>query len=144
MTSTNPLHVVVAGGGPAAVEAVLALRDLAGDRVRLTLVAPEAELELKPFRAATPFAADREYTYPLTDLARDAGARLVRDTLGEVRPQDDVVVLGSGDELAYDHLMVAVGARGRAALPGALTFGAAPRAEDLNDLLADLEDGYSR
>ena len=144
MSSPHPLNVVIAGGGPAAVEALLALRDLAGDRVHVTLVAPEHHLELKPFRAATPFAADVARTYPLADLARDAGAALVRDTLAEVRPDDRVAVLGSGEELAYDRLVVAVGARPRAPFPRALTFGTGPRADDLNDVLSDLEGGYSR
>src|SRR5215213_2795676 len=111
MSSPQPLNVVIAGGGPAAVEAMLALHDLAGDRVRVTLVAPEHDLELKPFRAATPFAADHAHTYPIADLARDAGAELLRDTLAEVRPDDRKVVLGSGEELDYERLVVAVGAR---------------------------------
>src|SRR6478672_13288237 len=80
MPSAHPLKVVIAGGGPAAVEAMLALHDLAGDRVRVTLVAPDHDLELKPFRAATPFAADVAHTYPIADLVHDARAELVRDT----------------------------------------------------------------
>ena len=36
-------RVVIAGGGVAGLEALLALRDMAGDRVDLTLLAPEAE-----------------------------------------------------------------------------------------------------
>ena len=144
MPSAHPLKVVIAGGGPAAVEAMLALHDLAGDRVRVTLVAPDHDLELKPFRAATPFAADVAHTYPIADLVHDARAELVRDTLAEVRPDDHVVVLGSGEELGYDRLVVAVGARPRAPFARALTFGTGPRADDLNDVLSDLEGGYSR
>ena len=36
----EPTHVVIAGGGVAALETLMALRDLAGDRVAVTLVAP--------------------------------------------------------------------------------------------------------
>jgi sulfide:quinone oxidoreductase len=41
MSSPSPLNVVVAGGGVAGLEALLALHALAGNRVRLTLVAPD-------------------------------------------------------------------------------------------------------
>jgi NADH dehydrogenase FAD-containing subunit len=37
-----PKRVLIAGGGIAAVEAALALRALASDRVRLTLISPDA------------------------------------------------------------------------------------------------------
>ena len=36
-----PLRVLVAGGGVAGMEAVLALRELAGERLEITLLAPE-------------------------------------------------------------------------------------------------------
>ena len=37
------LRVLIAGGGVAGLEALLALRDLAGDRVELTLLSPETD-----------------------------------------------------------------------------------------------------
>jgi sulfide:quinone oxidoreductase len=42
MTST-PHRFVIAGGGVAGLEALLALHALAGDRVELTLVSPTAD-----------------------------------------------------------------------------------------------------
>jgi len=44
----RPLHVVVVGGGVAAIETCLALRALAGTRVQLTIVSPERWYESKP------------------------------------------------------------------------------------------------
>lgn len=39
MTTREPFNVVIAGGGVAALEAMLALRELAGDRLSIQLVA---------------------------------------------------------------------------------------------------------
>jgi sulfide:quinone oxidoreductase len=44
MTRHPQARVVVAGGGIAALEFALALREAAGDRVDLTLVAPDRDL----------------------------------------------------------------------------------------------------
>ena len=44
----RPLEVVVAGGGVAALELVLGLNALAGDRVTVTVVAPEADFTYRP------------------------------------------------------------------------------------------------
>ena len=41
MTQPTHSHVLIVGGGVAALEALMALRDLAGDRVAITLIAPE-------------------------------------------------------------------------------------------------------
>src|SRR3954451_15042455 len=106
MLSSSPLHVVVAGGGVAAIETVLALHDLAGDRVRLTLVAPEQDFTLRPLRTAEPFAADHVRIHSLADLAERAGARLVGDTVAAVEPGRRAVRLGDGEALAYGALGV--------------------------------------
>src|SRR4051794_41558931 len=46
--SCTPLRVLIAGGGVAALEAVLALRALAGERVRLELLAPGEDFVQRP------------------------------------------------------------------------------------------------
>ena len=50
-------RVLVAGAGVAAVECVLALRDLAGPQVEIELLAPAAELVHRPSSVQTPFGA---------------------------------------------------------------------------------------
>jgi sulfide:quinone oxidoreductase len=144
MTPTTPLHVVIAGGGIAAVEATMALRDLAEDRVRITVVAPEPELELKPMRTAEPFAAGHVQRFSLADLLARFDADLQRGGLAEVDPDRHVIVLDDGSEVGYDALVLAVGARPRPAFDHVLTFGADAHTEILNALLADLEQGYTR
>jgi sulfide:quinone oxidoreductase len=114
--SMTPVRVLVAGAGVAAVECVLALRELAGDRVGIELLAPAPELVLRPASVATPFGADDA---PRIDLSR-LGLVHHRDALAEVRAGE--VVTHGGDRVPYDQLVVATGARSREAVPGAVTF----------------------
>ena len=78
MTPNASHHVVIAGGGIAALEATMALRDLAEDRVRITLVAPEREFEIKALRTAEPFARGHVPRYALSEIAEpfDAEVRI--------------------------------------------------------------------
>ena len=138
----SPLHVVVLGGGVAALETLLALQDLAGDRVRTTLVAPEEHFTYRPLTTAEPFALGHAQRHELAEVASRLGAELVRDTAVEVVPRRHVVRLASGGELRYGALVVAVGARPARALPRGITFGEPGSRDALQGMLADLEDGY--
>jgi sulfide:quinone oxidoreductase len=140
----TPMHVVIAGGGIAAVEATMALRDLAEDRVRLTIVAPERDFELKALRTAEPFAVDHVRHYPLSDMVARFGAELRPAGLSSVDADRNAVLLDDGTELGYDALVLAVGAHPRPAYDQVLTFGADAKTEVLNGLLVDLEEGYNR
>ena len=80
-----PTNVLIAGGGPAALEAALALHRLAGDRVATTVLAPEADYTYRPLSVLSPFAAGAATTYPLDRIAADAGFTHVRDRLGQRR-----------------------------------------------------------
>ena len=137
----TPRRVVIAGGGVAGVEALLALRQLAGRRVQIELVAPERDLVYRPLSVIEPFEQGRLRRYPLERIAADAGARLRRDALIEVDDRARVAYLASGVELSYDALLVAIGARAHAALPGALTFAGPFDAPGVREVIGDVAHG---
>jgi sulfide:quinone oxidoreductase len=136
--------VLVAGGGMAAIEAMLALRDIAGDLVSVTLVAPDGDFHYRPLSVAEPFALGRALTIPLATVARDVGAELRHGAITAVDADAHTARLESGETLTYDALLVAVGARRSAALPHAKTFRGQEDTESVHGLIQDIEGGYSR
>jgi sulfide:quinone oxidoreductase len=142
MTETSPSRVVIAGGGVAALETLIALRDLARDRVAITLIAPEESFTCRPMTVAEPFAKGHANSYPLADIAERFGADLVRDTVAEVATDELAIRTGRGKIIAYDHLVLATGARATPAFDHAITFGEHRDEEALHGLLRDAEEGY--
>ena len=123
MTSTrNPRQVLIAGAGVAALEAALALQALTEDEVSVELVAPEAEFTYRPLAVTEPFRVGEVKRFPLRRLAESAGARLRAGSVAAVDPERKVVTLENGEELSYDILLLALGARPLEAVTGALTF----------------------
>src|SRR6266516_4122297 len=106
----EPLRVVVAGGGVAGLETLVALRGLVGHRVALTLVTPEDDFTVRALEVLEPFGLGASQRYPLVELAADLDARFVRDAVARVERSERTVRLESGGELAYDVLVLAVGA----------------------------------
>src|SRR5262249_44934775 len=84
--SRKPFHVVVAGAGVAALETALGLRELAGQLVRVELVAPEAEFTYRPLAVAEPFQTAEARRFPLDSLVTAAGATLRCDGVAGVEP----------------------------------------------------------
>lgn len=106
--ASRPNHVVIADGGVAAVECALALHDLAGDRVRLTMIAPEPRFELRPMRTGEPFSRSRVQLHALEDLSAHVGAKLITNTVARV-DADRHTLLRAGDRtVAYDALVLRV------------------------------------
>ena len=123
MTSTrNPRQVLIAGAGVAALEAALALQALTEDEVSVELVAPEAEFTYRPLAVTEPFRVGEVKRFPLRRLAESAGARLRAGSVAAVDPERKVVTLENGEELSYEILLLALGARPLEAVTGALTF----------------------
>ncbi len=137
-----PLRVLVAGGGVAGMEAVLALRDLAGERVEITLLAPERTFAYRPMAVAVPFARGHVQRLPLAEFARETSARLVRGELAAVEP--GLARTAEGGAIAFDALLVAVGAWSEPAVPGATTWTPELDQEVMGGLLADVEEGYTK
>jgi sulfide:quinone oxidoreductase len=115
-------RVLIAGSGVAAVEAVLALRHLAGRGFAIDLLAPRHALEHRPASVATPFGFGAPPPLDLEELARRYDVTLVEGELAAVDAATRTVRMTAGGERDYDHLLVAVGAQPESAVPGALTF----------------------
>jgi sulfide:quinone oxidoreductase len=116
-----PLRVLIAGGGVAGVEAALALRHLAGARVAVQLLSPSPDYVQRPASVTTPFAGADALRLPLDPL--DAlGVSVVRTAVAAVDPAGHRVLTTDASEIAYDALVVAVGARVAESVPGALHF----------------------
>ncbi len=81
MMTDEPRHVLIAGGGVAALEAALALRELTEGRVRVELLAPEPQFWYRPLAVAEPFGLGDVRHFDLGDLAQELGATF---TLGEL------------------------------------------------------------
>lgn len=139
---TRAFEVVLAGGGVAALEAALALHELAGDRVGITLLAPEPEFVHRPSAVMEPFAYAKARRYSLAGFAADIGAGLVADSLAWVDPGERVVHTDSGAQLGYDALLLGLGARAHPRFEHVVTLDDRRIDELLHGLIQDVEDGY--
>jgi sulfide:quinone oxidoreductase len=115
-------RVVIVGGGVTGLEILLALSDLAGDLVEMTLVAPQPDFIYRPLLVEEPFGLGPAERHELAPLAEEHGATLVRGALSEVRATDHAIGLEDGTDLGYDMLAICVGGRLAAPFAEAVTF----------------------
>ena len=137
-------HVVIAGGGVAAIEALLALRHIVGEQVSIRLLAPERSFVHRPSSVATPFGLGGPAPLDLDAVAGHHAADVWHATLEGVDAGRRVALLRGGDEAHYDALIVAVGAVQKPGLPGAITFTGPAQAAEVAALLDAVERGDRR
>jgi sulfide:quinone oxidoreductase len=118
MSDPAPMRVLIAGGGVAALEAALALRALAGDRVAVELLAPGTQFPHRPSSVRSPFTGEES---PQVSWDR-VEIKLHRGALESVDPGARDVLTTDGGRLRYDRLIVATGAHAVDAVHGATTF----------------------
>ena len=139
MDRSDSMHVLIAGGGVAALEAALALRALAGDRASVELVAPEPHFWYRPTAVAEPFKLGKVQRYELSKLAADAGARFSPGELVSLDSARRVAYTSPGGAVPYSALLIACGAEPRPAVPGAITFRGPADTGKIEQLLAEIE-----
>ena len=143
MSRHEPHRVLIVGGGVGGLEAMLALGE-AGRALDVTLLTPDADYVERPMSVAEPFAAGHSARVPVAAIAADCGATVVQDVMRRVEAEQHVVVTGQGTRLPYDALLIAVGARPYAAVPGATLWTPDATPEIMGGLLRDMEEHYSR
>ena len=137
----EPLRVLIAGGGFAALEAGLALRALAQDRISLSFVAPGPVLHYQPAATVEAFGPQPVLAYSWTEIADDLHAHYQLGRVEAVAPDEKFVRLASGPRLDYDVLILCIGARALAGIAGARTFRDQRDLSAFAALLAELADG---
>ena len=139
--SGKPLRVVIAGGGVAALEALLALRRLAEGLVSVELVSTEPQFWYRPLAVGEPFGLGEVHPLDLGTVADECGATLVLDSLASVDDGARIATTSSGVRLEYDALLISVGARPVAAVPGAFTFRGPADTAAFQQLLSEVVAG---
>lgn len=135
-------RVLIAGGGVAALEAALALRALAEDRVSVELLAPEPLFWYRPLAVAEPFDLGEVRRFELPELAAGAGATFSPGALTGVDAGSRQAQTSTGSSIHYDVLLVACGAVPTPAVPGALTFRGPADTDKIRALLEEIVGGH--
>lgn len=138
MDGNGRRRVLIAGGGVAALEAALALQDIAADRVAVELLAPEPHFWYRPLSVAAPFQLGELARFELDGLAGQVGASLTPGALTGIDAWRHVAYTSTNKEIPYETLLVACGALPFPAVPGALTFRGPADIELIEHLLEEL------
>lgn len=132
-------HVLIAGGGVAALEAALALRSFGSDRIDVQLLAPEPHFWYRALAVAEPFALGEVKRFELAELTRRAGASFLLGQLVSVDSARRIAYTKPGGAVSYSVLLIACGAVPMTAVDGALTFRGPADTERIDELLRELE-----
>lgn len=144
VSRSSRIDVVIAGGGVAAAEAALALRAYAADRVDIEIVAPDTHMPFRPGSAVARFTSEPLQRFALHALAEQIGARFVQDRVETVGGHLKRLRLASGAARSFDVLVLALGARARTGVPGAIMFRDQRDAAQLQAVIDALRRGELR
>lgn len=126
MVGSGGTRVLVAGGGIAGLETLLALRALSDGTAELTLAAPDPDFTYRPHLVREPFGEDPADRLELAPALAELGADFVLGALESVDVEAREARIEDGTTIHYDAAVICTGADLVAALPSALTLWAGP------------------
>jgi sulfide:quinone oxidoreductase len=140
--NTGRVKVLIAGGGVAALEALMALRELAEERLSLELITPTPEFAYRPLAVAEPFGFGDVRRYDVVRMAADHGAEVNIGSVKSVDTAANHIITWEGASLPYDLALIAIGARPATAVPGSVTLEGPGYTGRFRAVLRDLDEGH--
>jgi sulfide:quinone oxidoreductase len=134
-------RVVIAGGGVAGLEALLALQELAGDRLEITLMSPDEEFHYRPLSVVEPFAETQPRSFSLRRIAAEHKASFQVAALEGINEEQRRITTSAGPKLEYDAVLIAIGAQPLEAVPGAITYRGSPDSPAIRSLIDEIDRG---
>jgi sulfide:quinone oxidoreductase len=123
---------------------MLALHDLAGERVAVEVCAPRRDFVYKPFSVGEPYGAAQILRFDLERLAERCGASFSLDSITSVDASAREARTHDGRQIPYDYLIIAAGARLVWPFPGATAFWGVSDEADIERVLRGLDRGRLR
>ena len=130
MVTESRTKVLIAGGGVAGLEAILALQAIAPGRFDVELVTPQRHVTSRSLCTGPPFLRATANRAKLAAITAEHGVRLTRDAIDLVEPALHEVLTQGGARRSYDVLVLALGTRPARSVEGAMAF------RGLQDLVA--------
>ncbi|MGD9736051.1 MAG: FAD-dependent oxidoreductase [Solirubrobacterales bacterium] len=137
-------RVVIAGGGVAALEAALALRELAGERAEVEIFSPRREFVYRPYAVGKPFGAAPIKSYDVAALATRCGAGFHPESIASVDASARLATTHDGVSVPYDYLLLAPGVSRQWPVPGATTFWGIADVSEVEQVMDRIRAGESR
>jgi len=122
---------------------MMAVRDHAGERVDITLAAPDPDFVYKPLIVEEPFSAQPAEQHALAPIAEQFDAQFIQQPITAVLPKAHKVELADGSSLEYDKLILCIGARPRPAFAHAVPLRTDGTVIPIDSLLRETESSES-
>jgi sulfide:quinone oxidoreductase len=132
---------VIAGGGVAALEAMIGVRELLDGFVSVDLITPTGEFVYRPLVVAEPFGLAERRVFDLARIAADHSAHLHLGRLEALDADRSVATLTGGETVDYDAMVVAVGAQPTSWLAGGTHFRGPEDVDGMRELVSELDAG---
>ncbi len=136
--------VVIVGGGVAALEAALILRDLAGERADVAICSARPDFVYRPHAVGLPFGSAVLKTYDLPALALRCGAEFHSESIVSVDASAHLATTFHGRPVPYDYLLFAAGASREWPVPGATAFWGIDDVTEVEAIIGRFKEGRIR
>jgi sulfide:quinone oxidoreductase len=144
MTRGGDARVLIVGGGVGALEAAIALPSLTDGKAQVEICAGRGDFVYRPFAVGEPYGASRVLRYDLEGIAARCGAVFRLENVGWIDTAQRCAHTHDGNEIPFDHLIVACGARLRWSVPGATTFWGVADEGEVREVVSRLREGRLR